>query len=692
MASNKIYEEIIYQINTLLKQGELYPKYINDIMGGKNDYKISQVYTKKNYTDEWIDTIEECIVSLDTIVRNPRKFIMIEEDIVDISLAKSISVESVKHLAQHTNLISSVDKKGTVLPNKILNTSKEESFEVYENRFLYTLLLKLKDFIDIRFKAIKDALTQSGDISIDIASDFNIDRSKVRCKIETNANFPFDAVVMQKSSGKLSNVERISRINMIINDFLSSAFAREMRSCALVRPPITRTNVILKDPNFKKALMLWQFVETTEKMDFKVDVVTETTELSPVLSEKYRNLIFLNTVLLQSIANTRDSGESLDAAEDKKRTEADEYVTKNIDDFVPDDFPHLKMEIKEIRNIYRKISDGKTVGIADMGKINMAIDRVLRQYRINKSKEDSITQQRLIAKQLEEEEVAKKLALREERDLARLKRQEEARLRVELRRVAALQEEEMNSLKEETRKQEELRKLEEAKKEELDRIRSEEKKKLEEDIKESEEYIKKTQEQILQQEIKLRDLREEYAANKAELNKQKKLLEESKQKRFESITKLKKEKALAQQKASAHRRQMEKQEEELRILKYMQERVFMQIQETTLAYWESERALSARMKFDQDLDMITMVDKMEFAPIVASTAQKKKQLELYKNLLEKSIAVNHIDTVEDILMLLDKKCSEEELDKQILRVFEEIKQRTKNLKIKKGSNDKKRGK
>lgn len=689
MASNRIYEEIIYQINTLLKQGEIYPKYITDIMGGKNDYKISQVYTKKNYTDEWIDTIEECIVSLDTIVRNPRKFIMIEEDIVDISLAKSISVESVKHLAQHTNLISSVDKNGTVLPNKILNTSKEESFEVYENRFLYTLLLKLKDFIDIRFKAIKDALTQSGDISVEIASDFNIDKSKVRCKMETNANFPFDAVVMQKSSGKLSNVERISRINMIINDFLSSAFAREMRSCALVRPPITRTNVILKDANFKKALMLWQFVETTEKMDFRVDTVTETTELSPVLSEKYRNLIFLNTVLLQSIANTRDAGESLEAAYEKERTESDEYVTKNIDDFVPDDFPHLKMEIKEIRNIYRKVADSKTLGVADMSKINMSIDRVLRQYRINKAKEDSVTQQRLIAKQLEEEELAKLIALRQERDLARLKRQEEARARVELRKVAALQEEEINSLKEETRKQEEQKKLDDAKQEELDRIRCEEKKQLEEDIKASQDYINKTKQDISDQEVKLKELREEYAINKEELIKQKKLLEESKQKRFESITKLKKEKALELQKASAHRRRMEKQEEELQILKYMQERVLMQIQETAIAYWESERALSARMKFDQDIDMLTMVDKMEFAPIVATTAQKKKQLELYKQLLEKSIAVSHIGTVDEVLLSMDTKCSEEELDKQMLRIFEEIKKRTKNIKIKKLNIDKK---
>ncbi len=692
MASNKIYEEIIYQINTLLKQGELYPKYIADIVGGKNDYKISQVYTKRNYTDEWIDTIEDCIVALDTIVRNPRKFIVIEEDIVDISLARSISVESVKHLAQHTNLISSVDKNGTVLPNKILNTSKEESFEIYENRFIYTLLLKLRDFIDIRFKAIKEALAQSGDLSVDIESEFSVEASRVRYKMETSANFPFEEVVMQKSTGKLSNVERISRINLIISDFLGSAFAREMRSCALVRPPITRTNVILKDPNFKKALVLWQYIETTEKMNFKIETVTETSELSPVLSEKYRNLIFLNTVLLQSIANTREAGESLEQAQEKDRIEADEYVTKNIDDFVPDDFPHLKMEIKEIRSIYRKMADAKALGVNDISKVNMAIDRVLRQYKINKAKEDSVAQRKLISQQLLEEEKAKKLALREERDLARKKRQEEARARIELRRIAAEQEAELARMKEQARILEEQKKQEEAKREEIDRIMAEERRKLEDGIRESQEFIKKTQADIDEKEKQLKSMREDYAANKARLEAQKKALEESKQRRMESIAKLQQENEATEQKAQAHKRQLVKQEEELQILKYMQERVLMQIQETTLAYWQSERALSARIKFDQDLEKLTMVDKMEFAPVVASTAQKKKQLELYKRLLEKSIATTHIDTVEEVLAAMGRNCSEEDLDREIQRVWTEFKKRTKSIKIKKGNKNVKRGK
>ena len=463
--ANNIYEEIIFQINNLLKQEKIYPKYMQAIESGKNDFKISQVYTRKNYDDSWIDFIEDCLVPLDNIVRNPRKFIVIEEDIVDVSLARSISVESVKHLAQHTNLIASVDKKGTVIPSKILNTSKEESYEVYENRFIYTLLLKTRDFINRRFDLIKGALMKSGEIGVDVSSQYSLDGAKVDCKIDTSANFPFDAA-FKKKGDQQSDVERITRINSIFSDFLASPFAREMRTCALVRPPITRTNVILKNPDFKKALLLWQFVESNEKLDYQIDTTTEVQELNPALTDRYRGLVFLNTVLLQSIASIRKDDGSLDKSEKDEKTQADEYVTKNIDDYVPDDFPQLKMDLNEVRRIYYRIPGQKTLNLTEIAKINAALDRVMRQYRINKAREDSITQQRLIAEQLQEEAEAKKLALREARDLERKKKPEEARYRLEQRKAEIERKAQLKRAEEERIEAERLA--------ELERIRQEE--------------------------------------------------------------------------------------------------------------------------------------------------------------------------------------------------------------------------
>ena len=629
----KQYEAIIYQINNLLKQEQIYPKYIQAINKGKKDFKISQVYTKKNYDDAWIDTIEECLVPLDTIVRNPRKFIVVEEDIVDVSLAKSITIESVKHLAQHTNLIASVKDDGTVIPAKILNTSKEESFEVYENRFIYTLLLKVKDFIEIRFNKIQNALMQSGEIGVNIKSSFDLDDAKVDYNLSNSANFPFDAA-FKKQGEQLSNVERVIRMRNIIDDFLRSPFAKEMQHSALVRPPITRTNVILKDPNFKKALLLWQYVESAEGMDFEIETTTETVELSESLSEKYRSIVFLNTVLLQSIASIREGEDTLEKAMEEEKIVADEYITKNIDDFVPDDFPQLKMDLNEIRRIYYRVPGQKTLNLTEIAKINAALDRVIRQYRINQAKEDSITQKRLIAKQLQEEAQAKKLALREARDLERRKKQEEARARLEARkieaeRILALKKAEEDRIEAEKKAEAERRRLEE------ERLRIEEEERI------KEEAIRAQ----IEEEAKAAALKEKIAQEKA------------KAKEIEAEMKAYYERMAIKEKKAAE-----------------------ELAERKKQYWERERELAIRLAIDEQKLQSEKYTKDTIAKFYSDETEKNNELKRIVNEIRTTMIVEHYKDVEDLLKRAKISKSEEEL-KQIKAEFEKSTKSKKDQKI-----------
>ena len=84
----------------------------------------------------WVPIVEETIPYLDTIIRNPKKFLQQEEDIVIVEKSKKISTETVRHLAQHTNFIQDVDDEGMVKPSKVLNVEKEDSWDLYENRFI----------------------------------------------------------------------------------------------------------------------------------------------------------------------------------------------------------------------------------------------------------------------------------------------------------------------------------------------------------------------------------------------------------------------------------------------------------------------------------------------------------------------------------------------------------------------------
>lgn len=670
MPSNKVFEDTIYQTFTLMKQGELYDSYLAAIGAGKSDFKISQVYTKKNYSTDWIDVIEDCIVALDTIVRNPRKFITIEEDIVDVSLARSISVESVKHLAQHTNLISSVKKDGTIIPSKILNTSKEESYEIYENRFVYTLLLKVRDFIDLRFTAIKDALMQSGELGVEIASDFAIDKNKVHVKLETNANFPFDAVVKKKQAG-LSDVERITRMNGIISDFLSSVFAKEMRSCALVRPPIQRTNVILKDPNFKKALVLWQYIETAEKMEFKVETVTETTEMNPVYSEKFSNLIYLDTVLMQSIASTREEGESVESALQKEKVIADEYVTKNIDDYVPDDFPLLKLDVTEIVGVYHKAPAARLATVTQIRKVNAAVDRAIRQQRINKLKEDSVMQQKLIAKQLEEEEAAKKLALREQRDLIRLKKQEEARKRFELRRKQRETEEEALKIAQQARKLEQERQQQEKKQEDLRRMKEKEYAKIDNVILQSAEFIKETESKLKVLEARNTALRDEYARDKSDFDHRKLAFDMELNDHKATLDMLRGRRNELKQRSLEQKRLVTQHERDTKELLKLKSELVRDAEKTYDGY------LSERARLMAEIDTEKTAPPIELLPdgseILSDVELKKKTefLGLVRDVTERAIQLDNIDAVRQMLGKVKFYTDEDALENKILLTAKE---------------------
>ncbi len=338
--TRETYKQYAHKIVSVLKNEEFYEQFKKRVDRGSSVFKLAKKRLIQDISIDWIDTIEDVLPNLDTIVRNPRKFIVQEEDIVDVSLARSISTESVKFLAQHTNMISKVDEDGSVTPSKILNITKEESFEIYENRFIYTLLLKLKDFVTMRYDKIKKASATQDVLELDIESRFNLPSKKVTFRTEYFAQLSFDEV-MRLDPDTLTKIERIAKIDRIITDFLSSSFAKSMRNSAPVRPPIMRTNVILKEPNFKKALTLWQFIETYNvTAGFSTSDEVENYDIEDEGEANLKNMVTLNTMLFESIYDQSETDMDMEDKEfadflrvgdmdfEKDEISRDEYAQK----------------------------------------------------------------------------------------------------------------------------------------------------------------------------------------------------------------------------------------------------------------------------------------------------------------------------------------------------------------------------
>lgn len=224
----------------------------------KSDIIIKN-HTQKQVSDtSWIDMVEECIPYLDNIIRNPRRFIVQEENIVPIEKAKVVTEESIRHLAQNTNLIQEIHDDGTVIPLKLLNVYREETIDLYENRFIKSLVDNLYTFVQNKlsesnqrsFAKIKNIVTYEAEQKDNKSS------YKINLNIESNFEDEVDA-----SKDGHSLEERIAHIRDVIGAFRGSTFIKSLKESSPVRSPIRKTNVILKEPNFIKALELWEYLE-----------------------------------------------------------------------------------------------------------------------------------------------------------------------------------------------------------------------------------------------------------------------------------------------------------------------------------------------------------------------------------------------------------------------------------------------
>ena len=268
---SKYYRAYMY-MQELLKNDFTY-NYINEGFkdGDKGNDSLDGKTNEKVIDMDWVVAIEETLPYIQKAIDEQRRFIKQVENVVRIELARKVGPESVKHLSQHTNFIAKVDDDGMVTPNKLLTTEREESFAIYENRVLMTLIRKALLFVDDKYSKMKDVPNDSfNNIHMERHVDFNdkkIDFS-INYTNESHDKLADDLDVLDVS--ELSDFDRIRRIRSTLNEFLNTQLMREIAKEPEVRPPITQTNLLKKNPNFKKAMELWTFLDSYKRTGFEI--------------------------------------------------------------------------------------------------------------------------------------------------------------------------------------------------------------------------------------------------------------------------------------------------------------------------------------------------------------------------------------------------------------------------------------
>lgn len=236
----------------------------------KSDMHYKATFSGDLMSFEWVDEIENALPFIDNIVRHPKVTLVREELTVKTEKSKKITVASVKDLSRHTNYIEKIDDKThDVQPSKILDIRNEETYNIYENRFLYTLLNDMNRFVLKKESQLDDFVMQDNKV-LEFASSTTTNKEKVEIEVRITAEGLPKEVSDKKLEDEINNVrERIKRIKEYINSWMRSELVKalEKEHVSFINPPIKPTNTIKKNPNFQVSVNLWGFLQRFDYQD-----------------------------------------------------------------------------------------------------------------------------------------------------------------------------------------------------------------------------------------------------------------------------------------------------------------------------------------------------------------------------------------------------------------------------------------
>lgn len=276
--------------------------------------------------DDWVKAIEEGLEFVEKAVAEERQFIRTNGEVVPIEKVKKVSKDSVEHLAKHSDMITHVpEHEGDLLvPDKLYMVEKLSDYAVYENRFLYMMLVYLRNFIEFRLEKIETLRrTYFGEMKIDKEIVAGKSALKIKTEItERRTDNPFP--VPDKESEDL--VKRIGDCREIINSLLNTDLMTQVAKSPMIKPPIVKTNVLKMNNNFKRSLALYDYIAsykgdgyTYEEVKYHFTPFPE--EVADELAESLKLTSFLVYKIGNGIEETLETEYNLEE-ERRRRQEA----------------------------------------------------------------------------------------------------------------------------------------------------------------------------------------------------------------------------------------------------------------------------------------------------------------------------------------------------------------------------------
>ncbi len=332
---NDLYAKYTEGIEGALEENRYFQYLFEMIQAGDNTLEQKNRILHKVVDERWLTEVEEGIEAIFNIVDKPRRFITTSEEVVPVALAKKITADSVRHLSQNTQFITQNDA-GEIMPTRILNVTTEESYDLYENRFVYHLIQRLFAFVDKRTDVI---FWSTGDETCNVMSmESKVDDAYEEISYKVEMTIKNRQSLVENDTDNLDLFKRIDRVRRMSRTLRASAFCDIMNGCAKVYSPIQRTNLMMKDPDYRTCYKLWQFIEGYDEVGYTI----EEQDSAMQFDEEYLLQMYINMITNYTVFK------SLLVSDPRKMTE---IATEKREPVKPKFVKEIKEEIVENRDI-----------------------------------------------------------------------------------------------------------------------------------------------------------------------------------------------------------------------------------------------------------------------------------------------------------------------------------------------------
>ncbi len=286
------------KIKTLLTQSASFYELLLSLRQERNTYLAQKSRLEaKSIDPSFIDELEKGFDAIDAIIKNPRTFIKEDDVLVEAGRAKRISPRSISHLASHTQYVHNVDEDGNVTPEKLMVPESDIDYWIYENRFIMTLIKKCSVFIQKRLLFIKDhGETRDSEVLL-LHTDHNV--GEVKYEVDTRIKLSCASTDSGKAKANEDLLIRLAKLRERVAYFASSPFMSAMKGAKEVANPIHPTNLLVKNPEYKKALALWKFIDSYKELGIEVSVKEDSKKFKDDYVETLCSLLAASIVTLE---------------------------------------------------------------------------------------------------------------------------------------------------------------------------------------------------------------------------------------------------------------------------------------------------------------------------------------------------------------------------------------------------------